>query len=74
MLEKGTYGYIAYIVVAGEPEKKPEDVEVVKEFLDVFLEDLFSLLADREIEFTIELLLETSPISIRTYRMEPTKL
>ena len=74
LLEKGAYGYIAHIVVAGESEKKSEDVEVVKEFVDVFPEDLFGLPPDREVEFTIEFLPGTSPISIPTYRMAPAEL
>ena len=46
LLKKGAYGYIAHVVVASEPKRKPEDVEVVKEFLDVFPEDLSSLPPD----------------------------
>jgi len=74
LLKKGAYGYIAHIVVASEPEKKLEDVEVVNEFLDVFPEDLSGLPPDREVEFTIELLLGIGPISIPTYRMAPAEL
>ncbi|KAL0536830.1 hypothetical protein IC582_025792 [Cucumis melo] len=53
---------------------KPEDVPVVKEFLDVFLDDLSGLPPDREIEFTIELLPGTAPISQAPYRMAPSEL
>ncbi|KAL0549329.1 hypothetical protein IC582_013810 [Cucumis melo] len=58
-----------------EREKlKPEDVPVVKEFLDVFPDELSGLPPDREIEFTIELLPGTAPISQAPYRMAPSEL
>jgi hypothetical protein len=46
-----------------------EEVSVVQEYLDVFPEELNSLPPDREIEFIIELLPGTVPISKRPYRM-----
>ena len=46
---------------------------VVREFLDVFLEDLLGIPIDREIEFSIYLLLGTSPILKAPYRMAPTE-
>ena len=49
-----------------------EKVPVVKDYLDVFLEELPGMPPDREIEFLIELLPCTGPISKRPYRM-PTK-
>ncbi|KAA0050584.1 DNA/RNA polymerases superfamily protein [Cucumis melo var. makuwa] len=59
----GYKAFIAHIVVVQREKLKPEDVPVVKEFLDVFPDDLSGLPPDREIEFTIELLPGTSPIS-----------
>ncbi|KAL0560988.1 hypothetical protein IC582_001406 [Cucumis melo] len=44
------------------------------EFLDVFPDDLSSLPPDRDIEFTIELLPGTTPISQAPYRMAPSEL
>jgi hypothetical protein len=44
-------------------------VSVVQEYLDVFPEELSELPPDREIEFIIELLPGTTPISKRPYRM-----
>ena len=46
-----------------------EEVPVVKDFPDVFLEELPSMPPDRDIEFLIELLPGTGPISKRPYRM-----
>ena len=53
---------------------KLDDIPVVKEFLDVFPEDLPWILLDREIEFSIDLLPRTSPILKAPYRMAPTEL
>ena len=46
-----------------------EEVPVVKEYLDVFPEELPGMPPDRDIEFLIELLPGTGPISKRPYRM-----
>jgi hypothetical protein len=42
----------------------------VSEFPDVFPDDLPGMPPDRDIEFSIELITGTSPISKRTYRMD----
>ena len=41
----------------------------MKDFPEVFLEELPGMPPDRDIEFLIELLLGTGPISKRSYRM-----
>ncbi|KAJ7949893.1 RVP_2 domain-containing protein [Quillaja saponaria] len=51
-----------------------DHIPVVREFYDVFLEELPRLPSDREIEFGIELLPRTQPISIPSYRMAPSEL
>ncbi|TYK22548.1 retrotransposon protein, putative, Ty3-gypsy subclass [Cucumis melo var. makuwa] len=74
LLRKGCKTFLAHIVVVQREKLKPEDVPVVKEFLDVFPADLSGFPPDREIEFTIELLPGTTPISPAPYRMAPSKL
>jgi hypothetical protein len=51
-----------------------QDIPVVCEFPDVFLEDLPELPPERDVEFVIELKLGTAPISRRSYRMPPNEL
>jgi hypothetical protein len=46
-----------------------QEVPVVDEFSDVFPDDLPGMPPDRDIEFIIELLPETTPIAKRPYRM-----
>ncbi|KAL5549395.1 hypothetical protein UlMin_004626 [Ulmus minor] len=75
MLSNGCMGYLAHIVdTTIDAILKPEDVHVVRNFLEVFPEDLPGLPPDREIEFEIELLPGTSPISKAPYRMAPAEL
>ncbi|TYK26741.1 DNA/RNA polymerases superfamily protein [Cucumis melo var. makuwa] len=74
LLRKGCTAFLAQIVIAQREKLKPEDVPVVKEFLDVFPDDLLGLPLDREIEFTIELLPEITPISQAPYRMALSEL
>ena len=51
-----------------------EDIPVVREFSDVFPEDLPGIPLDREIDFQIELAPGTEPISKAPYRMAPLEL
>jgi hypothetical protein len=50
------------------------DILVVCEFLDVFLDELPGLPPDRDVEFKIELVPSTTPISRRPYRMPSNEL
>jgi hypothetical protein len=51
-----------------------EDIRVVQDYPDVFPEELPSMPPDHDIEFLIELLPGTPPISKRTYRMPVNEL
>ena len=51
-----------------------EAIPVVKEFPDVFPDELLWLPPNREIEFSIDLVPGTAPISITPYRMAPAEL
>jgi hypothetical protein len=51
-----------------------DQVPVVCKYPDVFPEELSGMPLDRDIEFIIELILRTAPISQRPYRMNPQEL
>jgi hypothetical protein len=51
-----------------------EDITVVQEYSDVFPEELPGMPPDHDIEFVIELLPGTPPISKRSYRMPVNEL
>ena len=74
MLRKGCQGYLAFIVDRRQDGTRLEDIPIIKEFPDVFPDDISGLPPDREVEFTIDLIPETEPISIPPYRMAPAEL
>ena len=75
MLLKGCVGYLASIMdTTKKVETELADVRVVCRFPDVFPKELPGLPPDQEIEFEIELLLGTAPISKAPYQMAPAKL
>jgi hypothetical protein len=55
-------------------ELKLEDIHVVREFLDVFPDDLPGMPHEREIEFKIELQPGTTSIAKAPYKMSPMEL
>ena len=70
MLSSGCMGFLASAVDRSKEEKlDPTNVPVVKEFVEVFPEELPGLPPMREISFEIELLLGTGPISKALYHM-----
>ena len=46
-----------------------DNIRVVRDFLDVFPEELLEIPLDMEVEFVIDILPGTAPISKRPYRM-----
>ena len=49
--------------------KEPESMLIICEYLDVFFEEMNGLTPKREIEFTIEVVPGTTPISQTPFRM-----
>ena len=74
MLRKGCQGYLAYVVETENERTLVDEIPVVREFPDVFPDDIAGLPPDREVEFTIDLILGTEPISTPSYRMAPAEL
>ena len=74
IVRKGCEAYFAYVIDSRVSEKKFEYVPVVCEFPDVFPKELPGLPPVREVEFSIELVPGTTPISVAPSRMAPTEL
>ena len=74
LLQKGYKGYLDHVVDTCSSEVRLEDVLVVRDFLDVFPDDLPGLPPEREIDFPIDLVPGTAPISLPPYRMAPAEL
>nr|XP_009766337.1 PREDICTED: uncharacterized protein LOC104217729 [Nicotiana sylvestris] len=74
LLKKGCLGLLDIVNNTRKKTVSIENVPVVKEFSDVFPEDLPGLPPVREIDFGIDLLPDTQPISMVSYRMAPSEL
>ncbi|XXG88652.1 hypothetical protein AAC387_Pa12g0844 [Persea americana] len=73
MVSSGCEAFIAFIT-EDEWFQGVEEIPVVCEFPEVFPEEIPSLPPIREVQFTIELLPGTAPISIAPYRMASAEL
>ncbi|XP_074377230.1 uncharacterized protein LOC141718747 [Apium graveolens] len=69
LLRQGCEAYLANVKYFKTEPRKIEDIHMVKEFPDIFHDELPGLPLDREIEFTIDLAPETEPVSKAPYRM-----
>ena len=74
MLRKVCQGYLAYVVETEKEGILVDEIPVVREFPYVFLNNIAGLPPEREVEFTINLIPGTEPISIPPYRMAPAEL
>ncbi|WRX09990.1 Reverse transcriptase domain - like 10 [Theobroma cacao] len=69
LIRQGCIGYLAVVRDTQVKVGNVSQVSVVKEFVDVFPEELPGLPPEWEIEFCIDLIPDTRPISIPPYRM-----
>ncbi|KAG8478822.1 hypothetical protein CXB51_028795 [Gossypium anomalum] len=73
-MRKGCESYLAFVLNTKVSELKIESMSVVCEYLDVFPKELPGLPPVREVKFGIELVPDTAPISIASYKMAPIEL
>ena len=74
LLHKGCEAYLAHVVDKSTPKVALGSLPIMREFPNVFSEDLPGLPLDRESEFGVELLTGSAPVSIPPCRMTPAKL
>ncbi|GJV05935.1 putative reverse transcriptase domain-containing protein [Tanacetum coccineum] len=55
-------------------KKRLEDIPIVRDFPDVFPEDLSSLPSTRQVEFQIDLIPGAAPVARAPYRLAPSKM
>jgi hypothetical protein len=72
LIRRGCEAYLIYAM--NKKELKLENIDTVREFPDVFPEELPGLPPDREVEFAIDVVPGAAPISIAPYRMAPVEL
>ncbi|XP_077249421.1 uncharacterized protein LOC143888926 [Tasmannia lanceolata] len=71
-IKSGYTAYLAAVVEASGCELRLDEIQVVRDFPDVFPKDLPGLPPDREVEFVVDLAPDTVPISRAPYRMGQT--
>ncbi|XP_070054881.1 uncharacterized protein [Nicotiana tomentosiformis] len=74
MIAKGCIYHIVRVRDADAEIPTLQSIPVVKEYADVFLDELPGFPPEREIDFSIDLLPGTQPISIPLYRMTHAEL
>ncbi|KAL4030754.1 hypothetical protein IC575_009005 [Cucumis melo] len=74
LLSQGTWGILASVVDIREVDVSLSSEPVVRDYPDVFPEELPGLPPHREVDFAIELEPGTVPISRAPYRMAPAEL
>ena len=73
-LKKGCEAFLALVLDSKRGQVNLEDIPVIKEFTDVFPEELLGLPPEREVDLSIEVVQGTTPISRAPYRMASTEL
>ncbi|GKF40543.1 putative reverse transcriptase domain-containing protein, partial [Tanacetum coccineum] len=77
-MAKGCQIFLAQISAKKEEDKSEgkqlKDVPIIRDFLEVFLEDLPSLHLARLVEFQIELIPGFAPVARASYRLAPSKM
>lgn len=74
LVRKGCDAYFAYLHDTSCLGSIVEEIRTVRSLSDAVPEEFPGLPLDREVEFKIELLLRTAPMSITPYRMAPKEL
>ena len=73
-IRKGYEAFLALIVDSKRGQVDVEKIPVVREFPDVFPEELPGIPLEREVDLSIEIVPRTAPMSRAPYRMAPTEL
>ena len=73
-LRKGCEAFLALILDSKREQVNLENIPVIREFPDVFPEELPGVPPEREVDLSIELVQGTTPISRAPYHMAPTEL
>ncbi|KAJ0724807.1 putative nucleotidyltransferase, Ribonuclease H [Helianthus annuus] len=73
-LRKGTFAFLAHIVEKKDKGPSISDVPVVRDFLDVFPEDLPGPPPARSVDFRIDLVPGATPVAKSPYRLAPSEM
>ncbi|GJS87245.1 putative reverse transcriptase domain-containing protein [Tanacetum coccineum] len=73
-ISRGYQVFVAQVMEKNSDEKRLEDIQVVREFPEVFLEDLPSLPLVHKVEFQIDLMPGAAPVARAPYRLTPSEM
>ncbi|GJT44485.1 putative reverse transcriptase domain-containing protein [Tanacetum coccineum] len=73
-IERGHQLFVAHVTEKEPKEKRLEDVPVIRDFPEVFPDDLPGLPPPRQVEFKIELVPGAAPVARAPYRLAPSEL
>ncbi|GJT70286.1 putative reverse transcriptase domain-containing protein [Tanacetum coccineum] len=73
-IERGCHLFVAHVTKKEPKEKCLEDVPIIRDFPEVFPDDLPGLPPSRQVEFRIELVPGAAPVARAPYRLAPSEL
>ncbi|GKF00991.1 putative reverse transcriptase domain-containing protein, partial [Tanacetum coccineum] len=73
-IEKGCELFLAQVTKQGSKEKRLKDVPVIRDFPEVFPEELPGLPPPRQVEFRIDLIPGAAPVARAPYRLAPSEM
>ncbi|CAH1428386.1 unnamed protein product [Lactuca virosa] len=73
-LHKKNHGFLAHVVDKQKGEKNTNNIPDVRDFQDVFPEDLPGIPPERQVEFRIDLIPGATSIAKSPYRLAPTEM
>nr|GEY21202.1 putative reverse transcriptase domain-containing protein [Tanacetum cinerariifolium] len=73
-IEIGSQLFVAHVTEKESQEKRIEDVPIIQDFPEVFLDDLPGLPLPRQVEFRIDLVPGTAPVARMPYWLEPSEM
>nr|GFB45987.1 putative reverse transcriptase domain-containing protein [Tanacetum cinerariifolium] len=73
-IEIGSQLFMAHVTEKEQQEKQIEDVPVIRDFPEVFLDDFSGLPPPRQVEFRIDLVPGTAPVARAPYRLAPSEM
>ncbi|GKD43751.1 putative reverse transcriptase domain-containing protein, partial [Tanacetum coccineum] len=72
--ERGCHLFLAHVTEKKPKEKRLEDMLVIRDFPEVFPDDLLGLPSPRQVEFQIDLVPRAAPVARASYRLAPSEM
>ncbi|GJW75526.1 putative reverse transcriptase domain-containing protein [Tanacetum coccineum] len=73
-IERGCHLFLAHVTEKEKSEKRLEDVPVIRDFPEVFPDDLSGLPPPRQVKFKIDLVSGAAPVARAPYRLAPSEM